>query len=70
LAFIDRVSLCRAGCPGTHSVDQTGLEPRDPPASLPLRAGIKGVHCHLPANLSVFSYGFSSGVFVFIFLFP
>ena len=33
LAFIDRVSLCRAGCPGTHSVDQTGLELRNPPAS-------------------------------------
>jgi hypothetical protein len=31
--FRDRVSLCSPGCPGTHSVDQAGLELRDPPAS-------------------------------------
>jgi hypothetical protein len=31
--FQDRVSLCSLGCPGTHSVDQAGLELRDPPAS-------------------------------------
>jgi hypothetical protein len=29
----DRVSLCSPGCPGTHSVDQAGLELRNPPAS-------------------------------------
>jgi hypothetical protein len=29
----DRVSLCSPGCPGTHSVDQAGLELRDLPAS-------------------------------------
>jgi hypothetical protein len=29
----DRVSLCSPGCPGTHSVDQTDLELRNPPAS-------------------------------------
>jgi hypothetical protein len=28
-----RVSLCSPGCPGTHSVDQAGLELRNPPAS-------------------------------------
>ena len=28
-----RISLCSPGCPGTHSVDQAGLELRDPPAS-------------------------------------
>jgi hypothetical protein len=33
LVFWDRVSLCSPGCPGTHSVDQTGLELRNPPAS-------------------------------------
>jgi hypothetical protein len=26
LFFRDRVSLCSPGCPGTHSVDQAGLE--------------------------------------------
>jgi hypothetical protein len=31
--FWDRVSLCGPGCPGTHSVDQAGLELRNPPAS-------------------------------------
>jgi hypothetical protein len=29
----DRVSLYSPDCPGTHSVDQAGLEPRNPPAS-------------------------------------
>jgi hypothetical protein len=33
LIFRDRVSLCSPGCPGTHSVDQAGLELRNPPAS-------------------------------------
>jgi hypothetical protein len=30
--FRDRVSLCSPGCPETHSVDQAGLELRNPPA--------------------------------------
>jgi hypothetical protein len=30
--FRDRVSLCSPGCPGTHSVDQAGLELRSLPA--------------------------------------
>jgi hypothetical protein len=33
LVFRDRVSLCSPGCPGTHFVDQAGLELRNPPAS-------------------------------------
>jgi hypothetical protein len=33
LVFGDRVSLCSPGCPGTHSVDQAGLELRNPPTS-------------------------------------
>ena len=31
--FRDRVSLYSPGCPGTLSVDQAGLELRNPPAS-------------------------------------
>ena len=31
--FQDMVSLCSPGCPGTHSVDQAGLELGDLPAS-------------------------------------
>jgi hypothetical protein len=33
LVFQDRVSLCTLDSPGTHSVDQAGLELRNPPAS-------------------------------------
>jgi hypothetical protein len=32
LVFRDRVSQCSPGCPGTHSVDQAGLELRNLPA--------------------------------------
>jgi hypothetical protein len=33
LFFRDRVSLCSPDCPGTHSVDQAGLELRNPLSS-------------------------------------
>jgi hypothetical protein len=33
LVFQDRVSLYSPGCPGTHFVDQAGLELRNLPAS-------------------------------------
>jgi hypothetical protein len=36
-----RVSLCSPGCPGTHFVDQAGLELRDPPASASQVLGLK-----------------------------
>jgi hypothetical protein len=41
LAFRDRVSLCSPGCPGTRSVDQAGLELRNPPASASRVLGLK-----------------------------
>jgi hypothetical protein len=41
LFFQGRVSLCSPGCPGTHSVDQAGLEFRDPPASASRVLGLK-----------------------------
>jgi hypothetical protein len=41
LFFQDRVSLCSSGCPGTHSVDQAGLELRNPPASASQVLGLK-----------------------------
>jgi hypothetical protein len=34
LVFRDRVYLCSLGCPGTHSVDQAGLELKNLPASV------------------------------------
>jgi hypothetical protein len=39
--FRDRVSLCSPGCPATHSVDQVGLELRNPPASASRVLGLK-----------------------------
>ena len=39
--FRDRVSLCSPGCPGTHFVDQAGLELRNLPASASQVLGLK-----------------------------
>jgi hypothetical protein len=39
--FLDRVSLYSSGCPGTHSVDQAGLELRNLPASASQALGLK-----------------------------
>jgi hypothetical protein len=39
--FQDRVSLCSPGCPGTHFVDQAGLELRNLPASASRVLGLK-----------------------------
>ena len=41
LFFQDRVSRCSPGCPGTHFVDQVGLELRNPPASASQVLGLK-----------------------------
>jgi hypothetical protein len=59
LAFRDRVSLYSPGCPGTHFVDQAGLELRNPPASasrvleLKVCATTPGVESVLSAHLYV-----------------
>jgi hypothetical protein len=37
----DRVSLYSPGCPGTHFVDQAGLELRNPPASASQVLGLR-----------------------------
>jgi hypothetical protein len=39
--FRDRVSLYSPGCPGTHFVDEAGLELRNPPASASGVLGLK-----------------------------
>ena len=41
MVFRDRVSLYSPGCPGTHSVDQAGLELRNSPASASQVLGLK-----------------------------
>jgi hypothetical protein len=48
--FQDRVSLCSPGCPGTHFVNQAGLELRNPPASASQVLGLKG--CATTPSLS------------------
>jgi hypothetical protein len=56
LVFRDRVSLYSPGCPGTHFVDQAGLELRNPPASVSRVLGLKacattpGVHQPMEVN--------------------
>jgi hypothetical protein len=50
----DRVSLCSPGCPGTHSVDQAGLELRNSPASASQVLGLKA--CATTARLECYSY--------------
>jgi hypothetical protein len=54
LFFRDRVSLCSPGCPGTHSVDQAGLELRNLPASASRVLGLK-VFATMP-GFQVYSY--------------
>ena len=50
---------CSPGCPGTHSVDQAGLELRNPPASASRVLGLKvcattpGSTCFLRQGLSL-----------------
>jgi hypothetical protein len=50
MVFRDRVSLCSPGCPGTHSVDQAGLELRNPPASASGVLGLKSSQCSYPLS--------------------
>jgi hypothetical protein len=50
--FLDRVSLYRPVCPGTHSVDQDGLELRNLPVSASQVLGLKA--CATTARLKIF----------------
>jgi hypothetical protein len=61
--FWDRVSLCSPGCPGTHSVDQAGLELRNPPASDSQVLGLMA--CATTARLP-FSNSLLSGCMLFM----
>jgi hypothetical protein len=58
----DRVSLCSPGCSGTHSVDQAGLELRNPSASASQVLGLKA--CTTTAQLC--EYNLSHGVNAYI----
>jgi hypothetical protein len=52
LVFRDKVSLYSPGCPGTHFVDQAGLELRNPPASASQVLGLKA--CATNTRLALF----------------
>jgi hypothetical protein len=49
--FLDRVSLYSPDCSGTHSVDQAGLELRNPPVSAFQVLGLKA--CATTAQLTM-----------------
>jgi hypothetical protein len=51
--FWDKVSLYSPGCPGTHFVDQAGLELRNPPTSASWVLGLKACAA-TPGLLHVF----------------
>jgi hypothetical protein len=52
--FRDRVSLSSPGCPGTHFVDQAGVELRNPPASAsPQVLGLISVRHQRPASKQI-----------------
>ena len=55
--FQDRVSLNSPGCPGTLSVDQAGLELRNPPASVSLVLGLKACTTTPGLNKPIFRSG-------------
>ena len=60
--FRERVYLCSPGCPGTHFVDQAGLEIRNLPASASQVLGLKactttpGQNYHFKRVFIIFSY--------------
>jgi hypothetical protein len=58
--FGDRVSLCSPGCPGTHFVDQAGLELRNPPASASRVLGLKAC-ATTPGVSQLFTRMFNGG---------
>ena len=62
--FRDRVFLYRPGCPGTHSVDQAGLELRNPSASASEVPGLKACATtgHCPVEKMDFPSAFKNEV--------
>jgi hypothetical protein len=66
LVFRDRVSLYSPGCPGTHFIDQAGLELRNPPASASPVLGLKV--CTTTPGLFHYFYLFILLVILFIYI--
>ena len=57
LVFRDRASLRSLGCPGSCSVDQTVVKPRDPSTSASQALGLKA------CTTTAFNWGFDAGYF-------
>jgi hypothetical protein len=63
----DRVSLCSSGCPTTHSVNQTGLELRNPPGSASQVLGLKVCVCrHCLAIYLFYIYEYTVAVLMVV----
>jgi hypothetical protein len=56
--FQDRVFLYSSGCPGTHAIDQAGLQLRNPPASTSQVLGLKVCATIAQPQLDFFSNPF------------
>jgi hypothetical protein len=65
LFFLDRVSLYSPGCPGTHSVDQAGLELRNLPASASRVLGLKACATMPGLNLIFKGHVFKDYLYLF-----
>jgi hypothetical protein len=68
LFFQDRVPLCSPGWSGTHSVDQAGLELRNPPASASQVLGLKVcttttrvIHFYEAREMEIWKWGWGDG---------
>jgi hypothetical protein len=57
LFFPDRISLCNPGYPGTHSVDQAGLELRALPVSASRMLGLK-LHTTMPSVFLILPHNY------------
>jgi hypothetical protein len=57
--FFETGFFCSPGCPGTHSVDQAGLELRNPPASASQVLGLKAC-ATTPGSTSIIFIGKST----------
>jgi hypothetical protein len=60
--FQDRVSLYSPGCPGTHFVDQAGLELSNLPASVSRVLGLKECATTARLKLVIFMTGIKGNV--------
>jgi hypothetical protein len=66
--FFESVSLYSPGCPGIHSVDQAGLELRNPPASASQVLGLKVCITTAQLIIQVFNLLFKVIFYTYLFI--